>query len=268
MATFNFDSETNITQEKIPSAKAINRNFCGDKTAGLWIADENMESCNWRKNCTSKCKIDCPEHYVNTKLHTIDIPSGEEIKGRGIINPRILVLRRTKLLRISNENKNYEGFWVKGDGEIKDDKGQKKYLCARRYLIIFIDGKNKPLHEYPIQLTAKGIFQVEFDNSLMKFRNDIKIAYAKSMQRKSGNMNELWYAMCVFVPTFESKLVGKGTLTSYACSTNSYIVPTEHNWEDLCVGRNVEVNEIVNLAFTQSESWIGKLKRLEDNSSD
>lgn len=261
MSTFNFDSESNVTNSKIPSAKAINKNFCGVKnTAGLWIADENMDSCGWRKSC-SNCSNDCVDHFVNTKHHVIDLQSGDEVSGRGIMEPRIIVLRRTKLLRLTNDKNTYAGYWRKGDGEIKDDKGQKKYSCVRRYLIVFVDENNRPLHEDPIQLTAKGYFQMEFDNALMKFRSEITIAYNKVMKRRGGNMNDQWYAMCVFAPTFESKLVGKAPLTSFACVIKCYTIPTEQNWLTMCVGRNMEINEIINLKFLDSEQWINKWDR-------
>lgn len=262
MAMFNFDSESNIISNKIPAAKAINKNFCRKKGAGIWIADDNMIACGWTRNCSDDCSDDCVEHFKDTAPHCV-MSSEEEISGRGIINPRICVIRRTKLLRLTDKGV-FAGFWVKGDGEIKDEKGVKKYTCARRYLLMFLDQNNEPLHKDPIQLTAKGTFQVEFDSNLIKFRDDIKKAYAKSMKRRSGSMNELWYAMCVFVPTFESKMVGKAGFQSLACAVKSYLVPTEDDWLTLCVGRNIKVNEIINLTFNESESWINKFNNQKD----
>lgn len=272
MALFNFDSESNITSTKIPSAKSINKFFGGTRgCAGLWIADDNMEACKWKKECTANCSIQCNEHYVNTIEHVVQASEG--IMGRGVKNCRIIVLHRTRLIRLSSEKNYYCGFWVKGDGEEKDDSGKKKYVCARRYLLLFLDENNEPLHEEPIQLTAKGMFQMDFDNTLMKFREEIKNAYVKSMNRKNGRMNDLWYAMCVFCPTFESKMVGKQNLKSEACSVKSYIIPTESNWINLCVGRNIKVNEIVNLMYNDTESWKEKYnteksqEEIEDNCS-
>lgn len=253
---FNFDSETNVVVNKIPSAKAINKKFCKNKGAGLWIADDNMQSCGWRKTCEPDCDDVCNEHYYGTARHVISAAE-DDIEGRGILNPRICVIRRTNLLRLNDKGK-FMGNWVKGDGEKKDENGKKKFTCARRYLLVFVDEKNKPLHEDPIQLTAKGTFQVEFDKNLLAFRKDIVAAYSKAMKRRSGAMKELWYAMCVFAPTFESKLVGSQGMRSEACAVKSYIVPTDQDWLKLCVGRDMEVNEKISLAYDDSENWINK----------
>lgn len=256
MALFNFDSEKNFNSAKIPAAKAINKQFCKKKgAAGLWIADDNMVSCGWKKTCVG-CENDCCDHYIGTSPHIIQT-SDDEISGRGIINPRILIIKRTGLLKLTEKGR-YMGQWKKGDGEIKDELGNKKYTCVRRYLLLFLDDENKPLHTEAIQLTAKGTFQVDFDKKLMSFRNDIRAAYGKSMQRHSNFMSETWYAMCVFVPTFESKMVGKSGTQSYACAVKSYLVPDEDNWLSLCVGRDIEVNEIVYLMINDNEKWSKK----------
>ena len=260
MAMFNFDSETNVINNRTPSLKAINKNFCKKKgAAGLWIANDNIEACGWKKNCQDDCESDCSDHYVNTAQHIVQ-GAEDEIEGRGILNTRMLILRRTKLIRLTDKGQ-FSGFWVKGDGEIKDETGKKKYTCARRYLVFFVDEQNNTLHTDPIQLTAKGTFMVNFDQEYMKFRTDMSKAYCKSMKRRFSTMNDLWYAMCVFVPTFESKLVGKTGFQSYACAVKSYEVPTEDNWLTMCVGRNVIVNEFINLAFIESEKWINKFEK-------
>lgn len=263
MAQFNFDSDSNIINTKIPAVKSINKLFCGVRSdAGLWIANDNLQSCGWRKTCDHNCDETCSIHYVNTKEHVIQGQT-QEIYGRGIINPRICVIRRTKLIRLTSDKNCYAGFWIKGDGDIKNELGKKKYICARRYLLIFLDESNDPLHDEPIQLTAKGTFQMNFDTSLMSFRNEIKTAYAKSMKKQIGQMNELWYAMCVFVPQFESISVGKHPLVSQGCSVKSFLSPTENDWINLCVGRNQKVNEIINLHYIQSEKWMLKFENKE-----
>lgn len=258
MAYFNFDSESNIINTKIPAAKAINKLFCGVKAdAGLWIANDNMQASKWKKNCESDCNDDCSEHYVGTKKHVVQAQT-EEVVGMGIVNPRMCIIRRTKLLRLTTDKNVYFGYWIKGDGEIKNENGSRKFSCARRYLIVFLDENNEPLHDEPIQLTAKGTFQVSFDTNLVNFRNEIKTAYAKSMKKQIGQLNEAWYAMCVFAPKFDSRVVGKAPLVSNACCVKSYEVPTEANWLSFCVGRNQNVNEIIHLHYIQSEKWMQK----------
>lgn len=266
MEAFNFDGPNNVITTKIPSVKSINKMFCKQKgAAGLWISIENLNSSGWEKNCNENCDNDCEEHYIGTSKHYLQT-SDDEIAGRGIINPRICVIRRSNLLRLSNDKGQFCGLWKKGDGILKDEKGLKKYICARRFLLIFLDTNNKPLHNDPIQLTAKGVFQVEFDKSLTTFRTEFQTAYAKALKKKSGVMKEEWYAMCVFVPVFESKTVGKAPLQSNACVVSSYTTPTELNWESLCVGRDITVNSLIIEIFQNSEKWISKYNNTPNSS--
>lgn len=267
MDSFDFDGANNVISTKIPSVKSINRMFCKKKgAAGLWIAHENIIACGWKKNCSKNCEDNCVDHFVNTGIHNIQTPD-DEILGCGIINPRIIVLRRSPLLKLSVDKGQYLGHWVKNDKFEKDDKGFRKYVCARRYLVLFLDDNNKPLHTEPIQLTAKGVFQYEFDKNLMNFRTEIQNSYAKSMKTKSGNMKELWYAMCVFVPNFDSKLVGTAPAQSNACVVSSYEIPTENNWISLCVGRDKETNFFVKSCYDNTENWINKYKNATKISS-
>lgn len=46
--------------------------------------------------------------------------------------------------------------------------------------------KNYLLHEKPIQLTAKGNFQVDFDKNLIFFRKNIERSYADAKLKPHG----------------------------------------------------------------------------------
>lgn len=260
---FNFESEENAVSNKTPSAKSINKKFCGQrKGAGLWISDESLLASNWRKCCTSNCKEDCTEHFANTEKHMIELKEGNDISGKGVINPNILVIRKTDLLKIGEKGK-YHGVWIKGDGEIRNEKNEKVYTCVRKYLLLFLDEHNKPLHTDPIQLTAKGIFQIEFEKKLMNFRENMSITFAAAMKRKVSTMSEKWYAMCVFSPNFESKLVGKEK-QSEACITKSYTEITLDNWKSKCVGYDKEVCDVVHKLYSNTENWSARFSKFSD----
>lgn len=260
---FNFDSESNAVVSGTPAAKAINKLFCmrrGPTGAGIWIADENMEKVSWRRECLPECSSNCEKHYVGTEEHYVATPTSE-IPGRGVVSPRMLILGRTSFLKMSNPDGRYMGAWRKGDGDVVNDDGSKKFSCAIRYMIIFLDKDNKPLHSDPIQLTAKGNFMYHFNNKLNAFRDDMSAAYAKSMGRRNSKMSDTWYAMCVFCPVFESKLVGQAPKTSNACVTSGYAVPTEQNWKEMCVGRDPEMSERVILWIGDLELWRDRYQR-------
>jgi hypothetical protein len=275
MASFSFDDETNIINKAIPSAKSINKNFCGeDSDAGLWIADDNLLNINWRKNCFESCPKNCCEHFVNTKYHGIKTNNKDSnkkrivISGRGIQNPRLIIVRKTGFLRFDNKN-NFAGMWKAGDGDIKENN-VKKYTCQIKYLLIFVDENNYPLHDDYVQLSTKGTFMVDFENNYKAFKKNFLLAYIKSTKKQMGQLIEQCYSYTVFVPDFQSRSVKskfKGPngeyLESDACYINSYVIPTEENWESLSVGRILEVNKIVTKLYEKSEDWIKRYSNEE-----
>ena len=103
----------------------------------------------------------------------------------------------------------------------------------RKYLILFVDQDDNPLHKIPVQLTTKGRFQLEFDRQLCEFRSAITKAY----NDKAARMKNAWYSMCVFMPTFQNMMHGEGAKQRNACIMTWYETPTKDNWLSLCVGR-------------------------------
>lgn len=244
---FNFDSDENVVYTSTPGVKPISKNFCGiTNSAGLWVSDFDLNVCGW-KLINSK--------FLNVKPHIMVTKDNKKIDGFGIQNSRICVLRKTKLLRFDNAN-NLCGIWVKGDGDIRDEKGYKKYTCIRRYLLLFLDENNEPLHNQPLQLTARGMFQIDFENTLRLFRQDMEIAYAKAKNRNRAQMNSLWHSMCIFQPTFESKIVGRDNRTSEACMVKSYFKPTDRNWDKFCVAKNETTNRLIGDLYYNSHKWV------------
>jgi len=109
-------------------------------------------------------------------------------------------------------------------------------MCVRKYTTFFVHEDNNPLHEVPLQLTARGCSQFEFDQQLCEF----KTAMTKAYNEKVTFMKNSWYCMCVFVPSFISMMRGEGNKQNKACITIGYEKPTKENWLSLCVGRRNE----------------------------
>jgi len=201
---FNFDSETNITTAKTPSVKVLN------VEAKLWISDECAEIC--------ECKLDGIPN---------DIKTGKcVVSGNIIYNPRMLIFQRS-LLKLETKTGCIVKVWT------SKDKKDETYTCVRKYLILFVDQDNNPLHKIPVQLTARGCFQLEFDRQICEFRSAITKAY----NDKAARMKNAWYSTCVFVPTFQSMMHGEGAKQRNAYIMTGYETPTKDNWLSLCVGR-------------------------------
>jgi hypothetical protein len=214
---FNFDSQENVITTKTPSVKAINNGG-----AGLWISNENAEICKWKKDSLNQ--------YINTRPYNIKTNEGD-IPGYTIRNPRMLILQRSLLLKVVTKTGKILRAWI-----AKESKEGNMYACVKKYMVLFVDKNNNPIHEIPLQLTAKGCFQLEFDKQYCEFRKAITLAYNGN---SSKSMSNTWYSMCVFVPTFESMARGIGK----ACITTGFEKPTKENWLSFSVGRR---NDLAN----------------------
>ena len=248
---FNFYDENNAVSTKTPSLKAINY------PAGLWVAYENMQSCKWSKSCTT-CKATCTQHFKNVKFYGIDLgkygkttPEGEPliIDGGMILNPRLLVIGRSPLLKQSKATSLIVGEWVKGDN-------RDLYNCVRRFLIICLDEQHKPLHEVPLQLTGKGYFQMSFDQSLLNFRTLMVAAYNAEANKNFTNMNDAWHSMTIFQPTFSSELKGPSKdKQSRACIVSDFKKPTSSTWTSLSIKDQKELTQTIFKLHKHNEHW-------------
>jgi hypothetical protein len=265
---FNFDGDENRTSSKTPALKAIGGGI-KDKSgnvvgAGLWIAHENVEICEWIKECLDTCDHSCMNHLKGMTPHDVDTKKVDIdnkdiiIKGSVILKPRMLVIGRSPLLKINDETGYTVDEWIKGDNQFKRPDGKNLYACVRRYFIIFLDDDNVPLHnpEQPIQLTARGYFQMEFDKMYMAFRLAMVRAYKEATKTNATNMNDAWHSMCVFSPIFKSEMKGPSKdKQSKACITTGFDIPTKDNWLTMCVGRNPNLNQKIFKIHSDNKEW-------------
>ncbi|MBD2249434.1 DUF5895 domain-containing protein, partial [Nostoc sp. FACHB-888] len=141
MTAFDFDSAEHKSYEKTPAAKSI------PSPAGIWIAYENQQLAGWYENK----ELEGGKEYkvLTNKLDENDEKIG--IPGALYRQPRILVIGRSPLL-YGNDRKMI-GVWRSSDGLDKN-----AYKFGRRYMVIFVDAQNQPLHIAPVQITAWGVF--------------------------------------------------------------------------------------------------------------
>jgi hypothetical protein len=192
---FNFDSEDNVKATKTPFIKVLNDD------AKLWISDENVDMCRWRED--DKTLI---PHTLKTDKDDITIP------GNIILNLRMLILQRSLLLKVETKIGRILSACI-----ARESKEENTYMCVRKYMILFVDEDN-PLHEVPLQLSAKVCFQFEFDQQLCDFR----AVMTKAFNEKATFMKNSWCSMCVFVPTFKSMVGGEGNKQKKVCITTEY----------------------------------------------
>jgi hypothetical protein len=201
--------------------------------AGLWIADENVKICRWKKNSAGE--------YLNTIPYNIktDKVDGEGldvvIPGRVVVNPRMLILQRSLLVKVVNKTGRILRAWIANESKEGDVNA-----CVRKYMILFVDQDNNPLHEIPVELTARGCFQFEFDKQFCNFRTTMLNAYNNDQKKSANYMKDYWYSMCVFAPTYNSIMRAVENKQQKACITTGYEIPTKENWLSLCVGKRYD----------------------------
>lgn len=278
-AEFNFDSEEHWGGGKTPAIKALNQ------PAALWIADENADICSWTKECLPECKDNCSLHFASTSFHglsrygkTINENEPLIISGRIITKPRFLVINRSPLLLVNKGTGRgmYTQPWFKGYN--KDI-----YQCVRRYLLLFVTEDNVPLHGVPLQFTAKGYCQVEFDRCLMDFRTLMVDSY--NVEKRTHVKDNFatwtaWHSMMIFTPTFKSELRGprgprgpSKDKQSPACITTSSTPISANNWTSHTIGRNEdtknkELRAIVFRFYNENKVWWKKSFKKESLSEE
>jgi len=77
----------------------------------------------------------------------------------------MLVLQRSLLLKVETNTGRILRAWI-----ARESKEENTYMCVRKYMILFVDEDNNPLHQVPLQLTTKGCFQFEFDQNFANLK--------------------------------------------------------------------------------------------------
>jgi hypothetical protein len=100
------------------------------------------------------------------------------------------------------------------------------------------------LHDIPLKLTAKGSHQASLAEQWQKSCNAVALEHAKTMGVTFRPRNEVYNALCVFVPTIVRKLVGESK-KSPACYIEGFVAPTAENWQDYFLGTSEDLADAI-----------------------
>jgi len=84
----------------------------------------------------------------------------------------MLILQRSLLSKVEVKTGRVLRAWL-----AKEGKDENTCACVRKCMLLFADRDNNPLHEGPLQLTAKGCFQFEFDQQICEIRSVVTKVY-------------------------------------------------------------------------------------------
>jgi hypothetical protein len=153
-------------------------------------------------------------------------------------------------------------------------KDQGRATLRTFFFFFLLDEANKPLHEIPFQLSAKGAAAY----SLSTAYENWKISYAKAYAEVTGTpfnltWNQEFYAQGVFVPTFKTDFAGQEE-TSEVTLVDSFIRPTGENFASLFLGVDparrqslidmVAITETASVRFLQESEFHRYLPQVEE----
>lgn len=218
--------------------------------SGMFISLENAEECGFKPG-------------KSWQKFTLTFESGEGSDGYLTADPRLLVVRRGELLMYDREN----------DREIvgkfnKDVYDSAVHVLKTKFLVFVVDAKNKPIHDTPLQFTAKGAFSGNFGSSYGKYRAALSNAYGKANQTSKAR-GDKFIALGVMAFSLKPELKGDKK-KSWACSIADLQLPTAENWKDYFVGYDEPTKLLIYSAFDGSESFgtLASLRREEEPSDD
>lgn len=145
------------------------------------------------------------------RKHTHNFSSGPS-EGYICQNPRLVVVRRSGLGVFNRETGAFLGYYnkdkyVKGDHEIRT-----------RYLLLFVDDNNEPLHDLPFQYTGKASFGASFGTEYSAFKNE----FAKVTGNKR---NDEFWKETVFEFTIQPEIKGKAPNQKTVSSVVEWVRP-------------------------------------------
>jgi hypothetical protein len=220
------------------------------KKCGVFLSLENAEECGFTPDKT-------------WRQFTLTFASGETSEGYLTSSPRFAVVRRGELLMYDREN----------DRDIigkfnRDTYDNSIHVIKNKFMVFVVGADNKPLHDNPLQFTAKGAFSGDFGSNYTKFRTALSNAYGKSIGTTKARGDKF---LALGVMAFHIEPVLKGDKKkSWTSGIGNLELPTAENWKNYFVGYDEPTKLLIYSAFDGSEAFgtLASLRREEEPSDD
>jgi Family of unknown function (DUF5895) len=198
---------------------------------GYFVSLSQMEKSGWRN-------ID------PSQLTTYTFNSGTTEVGMLLKQPRMVLTPISQLGMFDRTaSAKTESLVVVGNWN-RDLKGNPDIGNFQVYLVVFLDEQNQQLHDIPLKLTAKGSHQASLAEQWQKSCTAVALAHSKAMGVPFRPRNEIYNALCVFVPVITRKLVGESK-KSPACYIDGFDKPTTDNWQKFFLGNQEDIADAV-----------------------
>jgi hypothetical protein len=215
------------TDISYPYVQAV-RGETDPKHCGYFIPASQLELAGWRGTPT-------------TIAYTYN--SGESETGLLLTAPRMVIATASPLGTFNRqETLKEKSLVIVGEWD-KSHKQNPNYGNFQIYLILFLNEQNRPLHEIPFRLTAKGAHQGTLSQQWQKSCRDVMRHLAAATGKTYRPPNEKLMSLFVFQPIFQRRPVGK-IQKSPACCVDDYVKPTPANWMEFFLGVQDDLAEL------------------------
>ncbi|MBD1871917.1 hypothetical protein H6F75_00335 [Nodosilinea sp. FACHB-131] len=160
------------------NAKLLDKNPLG---FGIAISADNAQAVGFRPDVNWTEGEDIPIHpqstatiehgWVAQKINLVVLHSSQ-------IEVQEKVNDRWRFLGVAWES-NSRTKWGQLFEDSKDDKDC-PYRQVKRFLLMFLGEDGQPLHDRPLQLTAKGAFRVSLNSEVQAFQKELGAAYREA----------------------------------------------------------------------------------------
>jgi hypothetical protein len=223
---FTENSEYKTERETLPWIQSLNKSDAIER-AGWFISEENAQ----------KLGMTPDENWEAFKQR---FGTDEPTPGFRTITPNFAVIHTSPLfmrLRLG-EDLTLRPF-------VKSEYDSTRFTCVTRYLLLFLDKANKPLHYTPVQFTAKGSVCGSVAGELRKIHEEInKLA--------GSQMGARFFALWRVALSLDTVLKGTKTSSSWVTSVAGH-EPIEG--KSHFFGRNKETRLLVENLFDQYKDF-------------
>lgn len=199
--------------------------------SGFFITLDNMEAVGFQPN----------EEWSH---HRETFQSGETAEGYRSLTARFLILRKSKLLMFDRDSGKFLGVFQKARYD------RNNMVLKTRYLVYLLSKNKQLLHHSPLLFTAKGSFNGSFGEVVRKFQSEMSKAYGMDTGARKPR-GDRFMALSTLAVRVQPELKGDKK-KSWACSVESYGIPTAENWKSYFVGYTEVLKEKLLAEF---EEW-------------
>lgn len=223
---FTENSEYKTERETLPWIQSLNKSDAIER-AGWFISEENAQ----------KLGMTPDENWEGYKQR---FGTDEPTPGFRTITPNFVVIHTSPLfMRLrQGEDLTLRPF-------VKAEYDSTKFTCVTRYLLLFMDKANKPLHHTPVQFTAKGSVCGSMAGELRKVHEEInKLA--------GSQMGARFFALWRMALSLDTVLKGTKTSSSWVTSIAGHeVVQGKSHF----FGQNKENRLLVETLFDQYKDF-------------